>query len=134
MTNLRILVTDDEPHVRRVIRLALEKEGHTVDEANNGEHALEKMAALLPDVLITDLSMPKMGGRALCEAARRLYPSADFPIVIMTSMTERDERSWTKGLTNMQFLEKPISARQLVSYLANYSATRFAHTVTSHVQ
>lgn len=123
MSRFSILLVDDEPHVRRVIRLALEREGYAVDEAGNGEQALDKMATTFPRVLITDLSMPKMDGRTLVEAVKRLYADADLPILIMTSMTEREERSWVCKLQGVQFFEKPISTRRLLTYLGSYRAS-----------
>lgn len=132
MSCLRVLLVDDEPHVRRVIRLTLERDGYAVDEAGNGEQALEKIAAGLPDVLVTDVSMPKMTGRTLCETVRRLYPDADFPILVMTSMTEREERSWISNLKRVQFFEKPISTRRLLTYLAEYRKNEGKGKMVTH--
>lgn len=123
MNNFRVLLVDDEPHVRRVIRLALERDGYAVEEAGNGEQALAKMATALPRVLITDLSMPKMDGRTLVETVKLLYTDANLPVLVMTSMTEREERRWVSKMQGVQFFEKPISTRRLLTYLGSYRAS-----------
>lgn len=120
MNKKTILIVDDEPHVIRVLRLTLEREGYEVDTANNGVQALEKMTAQLPDVLITDLQMPKASGRILCETACTRFPQSELLIIVMTSMTAVDERNWISAYKGIEFLEKPISPRQLVSRLAAY--------------
>lgn len=118
-----ILLVDDEPHVLRVLRLALEREGHTVSTASDGHAALACMAQQLPDVLISDIQMDGMDGRTLCPLARATYPDHPFLILVMTSMTALDERAWARNLPNTEFLEKPLSPRQLVARLSRHFAT-----------
>lgn len=122
MTQRHILLVDDEPHVTRVLRLALEKAGYTVTVAHDGHEALACMAEQLPDVLISDIQMDGMDGRTLCPRARAAYPDHDFLILVMTSMTALEERSWARALPNTEFLEKPLSPRQLVARLAKHFA------------
>ena len=120
----KILIVDDEPHVIRVLRLTLEREGYLVASANDGAEALDKIRSFAPDVLISDIQMDGMDGRDLCRAARQRYPDAPFLILVMTSMTALEERDWVGQLRDTQFLEKPVSARQLLARLADYFATR----------
>ena len=122
MTQRHILLVDDEPHVTRVLRLALEKAGYAVTVAHDGHAALACMAQQLPDVLISDIQMDGMDGRTLCPLARSTYPDHDFLILVMTSMTALEERSWARQLANTEFLEKPLSPRQLVARLAKHFA------------
>ena len=63
----KILIVEDEPHVIRVFKMALERKGHTVETAPNGVAALEWLETRHPDVMIADIQMPKMGGQELCE-------------------------------------------------------------------
>jgi len=118
----RILLVDDEPHVLRVLRLALEREGYVVATAGDGHAALACMAEQLPDVLISDIQMDGMDGRTLCPLARATYPEHPFLILVMTSMTALDERAWARELANTEFLEKPLSPRQLVARLSRHFA------------
>ena len=122
MTQRHILLVDDEPHVTRVLRLALEKAGYAVTVAHDGHAALACMVQQLPDVLISDIQMDGMDGRTLCPRARAAYPDHDFLILVMTSMTALEERDWARQLANTEFLEKPLSPRQLVARLAKHFA------------
>jgi CheY-like chemotaxis protein len=113
----QILIADDEPHVIRVLKLTLEREGYGVTAVGNGEQALEQIRTARPDVLITDIQMPRMTGRELCRAIEAEWPQRRFTIIVMTSMTEREQREWVASMKNIQFLEKPLSPRRLVSFL-----------------
>jgi DNA-binding response OmpR family regulator len=62
--------------------------------------------------------MAGMNGRELCRKVREHYPDEPFLILVMTSMTAAEERSWVRELDNVEFLEKPLSPRQLVMRLA----------------
>jgi len=122
MSKRTILIVDDEAHVIRVLRLMLEREGYEVHSAADGSEALGKMSARLPDVMISDIQMDGMNGRELCRTVRERYPDAAFPILVMTSMTASAEREWVRGLAKVEFLEKPLSPRQLVARLASHFA------------
>jgi len=115
-----ILLVDDEPHVIRVLRLMLEREGYEVWSANDGNEALDKMNARRPDVMVSDIQMAGMDGRELCRTVRTRYPDETFPIFVMTSMTASQEREWVRELANVEFLEKPLSQRQLIARLTTY--------------
>jgi len=115
-----VLLVDDEPQIRRIMRLALEKGGFSVDTAENGEVALAKIRLAAPDVLITDIEMPRMDGRALCAAVEKEFPSRSYPIFVLTSLTEREHREWSAGIANLSFLEKPVSVRKLIARIDEY--------------
>jgi CheY-like chemotaxis protein len=123
LTQHHILLVDDEPHVLRVLRLSLEREGYSVATASDGSAALSAMSNRRPDVLITDIKMHGMSGRTLCPLARKMYPDHMFLILVMTSMTAAGEREWVQALQNTEFLEKPLSPRQLVARLSRYFAS-----------
>lgn len=114
-----ILIVEDEPHVIRVMKLSLEENGYIVCAAHNGEQALEKIKQELPDLLITDIDMPRMNGRELCEHIQQNLPDRKFPILVLTSKTEIEHREWTKDMHQTMFLEKPVSIRKLIRLLDN---------------
>jgi CheY-like chemotaxis protein len=114
----RILLVDDEPIVLRVMRRALEKEGYVVDVAINGEDALAKISASCPDVMVTDIEMPRMSGKELCLHIQETMPDRKFPIFVSTSLTALEHREWSGLISNLVFLEKPISIRKLRSAIA----------------
>ncbi|MBT8444280.1 MAG: response regulator [Gammaproteobacteria bacterium] len=120
MSEKRILLVDDEPTVLRVLRLQLQRAGYEVDTAPNGEVALEKIRSAAPDVLITDIEMPRMTGEELCQAIQREFPERRFPIFVATSLTGMRHREWTRDFVLLDFLEKPLSARKLLATLAEY--------------
>ncbi len=122
--NRRILVADDEPYVLRVLIHSLERQGYEVQAVANGVDAFERVMQRAPDVLITDISMPKMDGRMLCQRVQEAIPDRQFLIFILTSRTEIEHREWSAALPNVQFLEKPVSTRKLLSRLKEYFAVR----------
>ena len=90
-----ILLVDDEPMTLRVMRQALEKDGYQITTAFDGKDALEKITASQPDVLITDIQMPRMSGKELCLQIQASMPDRLFPIFITTSLTAHEHRDWS---------------------------------------
>lgn len=113
----RILLVEDEAHIVRVMRMALERAGFAVDTARDGEEALSYLEARHPDIMITDIDMPRMTGRELCMQINTDMPEREFTIVVVTARTEVEHREWSQSIPNLGFLEKPVSVRKLVSYL-----------------
>src|SRR5262245_49268532 len=81
----RILVVDDEPQIGRVLRRSLSARGYEVQVAVNGEEALDVFNTWTPDLVITDLSMPHMGGIELC---RRIRAISRVPIIVLSVKVE----------------------------------------------
>ena len=117
MNSKRILVVDDELHMLRVVKLFLERAGYKVDTASNGQEALAAILLDPPDVLLTDINMPRMTGQELCVELQKQLPERTFPIFVMTSMTDRENRDWTQKIPNSSLLEKPVSMRMLLADL-----------------
>lgn len=113
----RILVVDDEPHMSRVLKLYLERAGYAVQTCPNGQVALAAALLSPPDAMITDIVMPVMNGQKLCQALEAQLPERTFPIFVMTSMTNAEHRDWTSKISNLEFLEKPLSMRNVVAQL-----------------
>ncbi len=122
----RILIVDDEPHVIRVMKLALERAGYRVDAVQNGEQAWEWLQTSQPDVLIADIQMPRIDGKELCQRIEEKMPDRQFLILVITSRTEVEHREWSRELKNTMFLEKPASMRRLLSTLDEYFDNRTA--------
>jgi len=113
----RILIVDDEPHVIRVLRMALEQSGYLVDDAANGIQAMEYLGRQNPDLVITDIDMPRMDGKQLCMEISRTFPGRTFRIYVLTARAEREHRQWANEIPNLEFMEKPVSIRKLLSEL-----------------
>jgi len=113
----RILIVDDHAPVIRVLKLGIEEAGYEVDSASNGSECLVKLCQGHPDFLVTDIDMPRMGGKELCLAIEEQFPDRKFPIVVLTSRTEMEHRDWTREIRDLTFMEKPVSVRRLLSHI-----------------
>jgi len=86
---LQILVVDDEPSVRRAVKMLLEHAGHKVWDANGGETALQQLAQRKFDIVITDFSMPGLHGDQLIARIRQILPAQ--PIILVTGFPDEYE-------------------------------------------
>ncbi len=120
----KILIVDDEPHISLIMKQHLTKAGYQVKTALNGIQALQQIEKELPDVIVTDIQMPKMNGIQLCDEI--LLEQADYKglIIIMTSRTDQDIRHWVSHFPKIKLMEKPLSLRRLTGELEEYFQTR----------
>jgi CheY-like chemotaxis protein len=126
----KVLVVDDEPSVVMLLRFVLEKAGHAVSEAHNGLEALEALgvqpdnaAAELPDVVLLDVMMPVMDGRAAAEAMRDHPRASKVPILIITA--KGDLRQLFEAIPQVAgFFQKPFDPRQLREAVAKAAAPK----------
>ena len=107
-----ILVVDDEQKIRSLVRMYLEREGYTVEEAENGRFALDKFRTGSYALLIVDLMMPDIDGWRVCREVRE---SSDVPIIILTARGEEFDRVLGFELGADDYLVKPFSTRELVA-------------------
>lgn len=118
-----VLIADDEPHLIRVLRLGLEKAGYKVSSVTDGERALEKIRVNVPDVLITDIEMPRMDGEQLCRTLEEEVSDPKLLVIVVTSHPEENHRVWSSEIPRVTFLEKPLSVRKLCRLLdAHFAA------------
>ena len=108
---MRILVADDEPHIRELVRLYLSKEGYDVEFAANGPEALEKALRLQPDLVVLDLMMPKLDGFEVTKAIRA---QSDMPILMLTVRKEDAVKVAGLELGADDYLTKPFNPKELV--------------------
>lgn len=113
----KILIVDDHAAVIRVLRLGIEQGGYAVESASDGIECLATLEKGHPDFLVTDIDMPRMSGKELCAAIAERYPDRQFPIVVLTSRSELEHRDWTANIENLEFMEKPVSVRQLLAHI-----------------
>ena len=103
-----ILVVEDEAEVRDLIVTILEEEGYRVAGAGNGEEGLSRMASAVPDLVLSDINMPRMGGYAFYDAVRA-HPQWDrVPFVFLSGQGEHDDVLAGKKLGADDYLVKPI--------------------------
>jgi CheY-like chemotaxis protein len=118
-----VLIVDDEPHVVRVLQMTLERAGYRVESAPNGQQALERIIEIEFDAVVTDIQMPRMTGQELCERIDEIFPERRFPIIVMTSLIEREHRQWAAARPGVDFMEKPLSPRLLLRALDEHWAS-----------
>jgi DNA-binding response OmpR family regulator len=116
----KILIIDDEAHIRYVIALKLKNRGYEVMMAMNGEEGLGLIMSEKPDVVISDIIMPKMDGKTLCERTDSLKKERPFLTIIMTCRISPHEQAWIDQMQDTLFMEKPFSPALLVAQITNY--------------
>jgi two-component system NtrC family sensor kinase len=109
----RILVVDDEPHILHYMRATLAAWGHQVDVATDGDDALARAGSGAYDVIITDVRMPRVGGRELYERLRRDAPAAAERVVFATGDTVRDDTVGFLERAGRPVLHKPFKLAEL---------------------
>src|SRR5262245_41302337 len=102
----RILVVDDEAHIREVVHYALARDGHTVEVARDGAEAVRRVEAGGIDLVILDVLMPELDGLAVC---RRLRARGRLPIIFLSSRGEEADRVLGLELGGDDYLTKPFS-------------------------
>jgi two-component system, OmpR family, KDP operon response regulator KdpE len=112
MSITRMLIVDDDPQARRVLRIALVAQGFEVNDARSGEEALEKLGEEAPDAILLDLKMPGMGG---IEACRMIRESSEVPIIVVSARNSRKDRAEAFEAGADQFIAKPCEIRELVA-------------------
>jgi two-component system OmpR family response regulator len=108
----RILVVDDDPRLREVVRYALSREGFEIDEAGDGHAAIAACDAKLPDLVVLDVVMPELDGIEVC---RRIRQRSKVPILFLSSRGEEVDRVLGLELGGDDYVTKPFSPRELVS-------------------
>jgi two-component system OmpR family response regulator len=101
----KVLVVDDDAHIRELVGIFLEREGLHVFEAANGREALTKLEKVRADLVILDVMMPEMDGWELC---RRLRQSGDLPLLILTAKGETNDKVKGFQLGSDDCLVKPF--------------------------
>lgn len=108
----RILVVDDEPRIRRFVRMNLDLEGYDVSEAENGLEALGKVRDEMPDLVLMDVAMPVMDG---FETLERIREVSAVPVIMLTVKSDEDDRIRGLDLGADDYMTKPFSPRELLS-------------------
>ena len=112
-----VLIVDDEPMARTLLRLMLVRAGFNVSEAENGFDALEKVKKNQPDLILLDVMMPGMDGFTVCETLRSENTTLTLPIIMLSAKTDIDSinRGLLVGAT--KYLTKPISPEELTKHV-----------------
>lgn len=112
MSHKNILVVDDDPHIREVIRFALEKAGMQVAIAEHGQQALDSFIESPSDLIVMDINMPEMDGLACCREIRK---QSEVPILFLSSRDDEIDRILGLEIGGDDYVTKPFSPRELVA-------------------
>jgi DNA-binding response OmpR family regulator len=113
MAPLRILVADDDAWILHMVTTVLEKRGYQVETACDGEEAFEKATASPPDLLITDVMMPKMDGWKLVKSLRARPEFAFIPVIFLSALSSDDDRIRGFRLGADDYMPKPFRFEEL---------------------
>jgi len=108
----KILVVDDDPHIREVISFALQKAEMTVISAENGQQALTQFTGSPADLIVLDINMPEMDGLACCREIRKI---SEVPILFLSSRDDEIDRILGLEIGGDDYVTKPFSPRELVA-------------------
>jgi len=108
----RILVVDDEPQIRRVMRMTLTGEGYEVEDARTGEDALEKLRTSRYDLALLDWNLPGMGGLETC---RQVRATSDMAIIMLTIRNAEQDKVQALDAGADDFITKPFSMPELLA-------------------
>lgn len=112
-----ILVVDDEPALRELIGQMLEIGGYAVQEARDGEEALDMIDETPPDAVILDVMMPEMDGITVCKTLRANQATVNLPIVMLSGKTQREAVNEGLAAGANKYLCKPASFEELMDSL-----------------
>lgn len=109
---MKVLVIDDEPAIRRALRVGLERHGHTVLEAADGESGLDAFAEHQPELVVLDLAMPRLDGLSVC---RELRQWSQVPIIVLSVRDSDRDKVAALDLGADDYLTKPFSLDELLA-------------------
>src|SRR3979411_1407347 len=112
MTDASILVADDEPQIRRVLRSTLSSQGYIIIEAKTGEEAVEAVRKERPDLILLDVNMPGIGG---IEAAREIREMCDAPIIMLTVRNAERDKVVALDAGADDYVVKPFGIEELLA-------------------
>ncbi|HEX8765436.1 MAG TPA: response regulator transcription factor [Candidatus Acidoferrum sp.] len=112
MNAANILVVDDEPQIRRVLRSTLSTQGYVITDAKTGEEALESLRKERPDLVLLDMNMPGMGGIETCREIRR---ASDAPIIMLTVRNAERDKVAALDAGADDYVVKPFGIEELLA-------------------
>lgn len=110
----RILIIDDEPQIRRLLRVSLTAHGYDVDECQTGQEGINRTAVFKPDLILLDLGLPDIDGKVVVDAIREW---SKVPIIILTARDQENEKIAALDAGADDYITKPFSMGELLARL-----------------
>jgi len=129
--NGRVLIVDDEPDIRKVVRMTLEKAGYEVLDAEDGEKAIEVINTgenrMMLDVMVCDIRMPKINGIEAIAYFQKEYPRV--PLIVLTGFPDTEMATSLLRQGVVDYLVKPVEGERLRASVAKAMDQRSIHTL-----
>jgi twitching motility two-component system response regulator PilH len=113
----KVLIVDDSPTETHKLTSMLERHGHTVSSAGNGEEGVIKARQELPDVVLMDVVMPGLNGFQATRQLSRTQETAEIPVIIVTTKDQETDRVWGMRQGAKHYLTKPVSETELIKII-----------------
>ncbi len=114
-----ILIAEDDPSIRKILRMQLELEGYEVVEAEDGAEALVKLESVTPDLILLDMMMPNLDGHSTCQRIRADNRFRHTPIIFLTAKSDVDTKLGGLAEGANDYLTKPYDRSELVQRIKN---------------
>jgi DNA-binding response OmpR family regulator len=115
-----ILVSEDNPDIRKMLVMRLEINGYNVIQAQDGEEAIEKIKKHAPDIIILDLMMPKISGFEVCRMIKFDEKYKDIPIIVLSALDQQSDREKAVENGADAYFIKPFDLELLLSKIKSF--------------
>lgn len=105
----KLLIADDEPGVRSLVRMTLESDSYEILEASDGNEALMLALEHRPEMILLDVSMPGLSGLQVCRLLKENPSTSGISVVMLTSMSQDIDKAWGKSAGADEYFTKPFS-------------------------
>ena len=116
----RVMVVDDSPTVRKLVEITLERSGHEVIVAEDGMQALAKINDVIPDVILLDITMPRMDGYELCKTIKGSRVTSHIPVIMLTGKDGLIDKVRGRMVGSEEYLTKPFDPKELVQLVERH--------------
>jgi len=116
----KVLIVDDSPTETHKLTSMLEKHGHSVSYAQNGEAGVEKAKEEIPDIVLMDVVMPGLNGFQATRFLGKTDETSHIPVIMVTTKDQETDRVWGMRQGAKAYLTKPIDESQLIDTIAQF--------------
>ncbi len=116
-----VLVVDDSPTICRLVKITLEREGYQVITAADGQEGLAKIIAELPDLVLLDITMPRLNGYQLCKSIKTNQKTASIPVIMLSGMDDVADKEMGRKVGSSGYITKPFEPDELIKIVREYT-------------
>ena len=117
--NSIVLIVEDDPSLRRILEIKFRNKGYQVYSARDGAEGYDLILKEKPQVVITDIQMPKMDGKSLCEKTCELKKETPFLTIVITSLVS-ENHTWIDEMDETELILKPLNLNELTDRVDQY--------------